>query len=376
MTISQANADLGYTRQVGANIFRSNRQLDIKNSSTNQIINAFGNQISGKTSGNINLNATNPSVNIAFFDNNSNQNNQVRENAQQINNQNQALNIQPNPSSGAEIVVNNNLPSSMSNENPSQGRVIDIKAPTNNDSPVPLNQPIANNNNNVSGNIPPLPTKQPTTDTIAINGNSTPPSPNSTGKAIASNRNLPTPPTISEPYRKNDDNDDPSTRVASNSANIYNSNNNDSTRNVNSSSTNNNNNTAIQTPPINSTPPPSNKPNYGNSNTQRRNLADILVVAPNASSPTSPAGFNSPNTSVPDYNRSATTSRSNFYKVIVEAKYGYEESQIRSLYPDAFRTNYNGRSMLQVGVFSTQERANQVLQSLRNIGLNPLIINN
>lgn len=397
MTIAQANADLGYNRQTGGNIFRSNRQLDIKNGSTNQIITAFGNQISGKTEGNINLNPTNPSVNIAFFDNNVQENSQPRQNTEVINNQNQAINRQPNNnSSRSKTPVNNNSLSSISNQNrnsslslsqnPSTGRVIDITAPTtSNNSQVQSNQSIVNNNNNNNNNlrakIPPLPTKQPATGIIAVNGNSTPPSPNSTGNAIASNRKLPTPPTISEPYRKNDDND--SSQIASNSANIYNSSNTISNSNVNSSSTNNNN--VTRTTSINNrTSPPSNlntsntsnQPRYGNSNTQRRNLADILVVAPNALSSNPPAGFNSQNTTSPNYNPSATNSRSNVYKVIVEAKYGYQESQIRSLYPDAFRTNYNGLSMLQVGVFSTQERANQVLESLRKIGLNPLTIKN
>jgi hypothetical protein len=205
---------------------------------------------------------------------------------------------------------------------------------------------------NSNRNMPPLPTKKPATEVIQINGSTTPVSPISSGKTKTSNRNLPTPPQVSEPYRqKNEDNltQPPQTAL----------------RPLNPPSN------PSKTNPL--TSPPTTR--YVNSNQQRRSLADILVVAPSASNAPSPPAFtaiNAQNSNYSAYNSSHNHSR--VYKVIVEAKYGYQESKIRSLYPDAFRTTHQGRSMLQVGVFSSQQRAEQVLQSLRNAGLTPLMI--
>jgi hypothetical protein len=200
--------------------------------------------------------------------------------------------------------------------------------------------------------MPPLPTKKPATEVIRINGSTTPVSPISSGKTITSNQNLPTPPQVSEPYRQNNDD------------------------NLNQTSQ-----TVLQ--PLN---PPSNPSNpqpvtslpstrYVNSNQKRRSLADILVVAPSASNAPSPPGFTGTNPHNSNYTaHNSAHNHSSVYKVIVEAKYGYQESKIRSLYPDAFRTTHQGRTMLQVGVFSSQQRAEQVLQSLRRAGLSPLMI--
>ena len=62
------------------------------------------------------------------------------------------------------------------------------------------------------------------------------------------------------------------------------------------------------------------------------------------------------------------------FKVLARADNGQQQTQLRSLYPDAFRTSYNGRSLWQIGVFSTQENANQVLESLSNAGLSANVI--
>jgi hypothetical protein len=105
---------------------------------------------------------------------------------------------------------------------------------------------------------------------------------------------------------------------------------------------------------------------YVNSSQKRRTLNDILVFAPNR------------NQSNPSYqdddNSSLSTNNSTTYKVLVSTADSTSESQVKSLYPDAFRTNYQGKSFLQVGLFSSRDNAEQVLNSLRNYGLNPIII--
>jgi hypothetical protein len=62
------------------------------------------------------------------------------------------------------------------------------------------------------------------------------------------------------------------------------------------------------------------------------------------------------------------------YHVMVEASNRERQARVRSLYPDAFSTFYRGNPMLQVGVFSTKEKAEIVLQSLENLGIKGIIV--
>lgn len=280
--------------------------------------------------------------------------------AQQVMPQNDNIqNNSPYNQSSYVDIRNNNINTSVFPSDSTSGNVIDITAPNATNTPITSSQPLS------PLNIPPLPTNQPETEIITIKGSSTPVSPVSSGKTIVSNRKLPSPPNISEPYRKYNDNN--TTQVASkaqnNTSDIINTSK-ELPRIINQNPSSNSN-----TPSINNTEPI----RYGNSNTQRRSLADILIVAPTTSnlSPSSSLISNNSN-----YNTYNSKSSSNQYKIIVELKNSDQEFRVRSLYPDAFRTTYNGRSMLQVGVFSNTQSRDQVLQSLKNAGLNPLMINN
>lgn len=62
------------------------------------------------------------------------------------------------------------------------------------------------------------------------------------------------------------------------------------------------------------------------------------------------------------------------YRVIAATNNATQQNQVRSLYPDAFPTSYKGRSVLQVGVFSSQDKAQQALQSLNDAAINGQII--
>jgi parallel beta-helix repeat protein len=64
------------------------------------------------------------------------------------------------------------------------------------------------------------------------------------------------------------------------------------------------------------------------------------------------------------------------YRVIVEAIDNSQQAKVRSLYPDAFSTIYQGKSMLQVGVFSSLSRAKDAMQSLQQLGLEGIILDN
>ena len=63
------------------------------------------------------------------------------------------------------------------------------------------------------------------------------------------------------------------------------------------------------------------------------------------------------------------------YRVIAEATNDNQKTRVRSLYPDAFTTIYQGKSMLQIGVFSNRNTAENVLQSLEKIGVYGVILN-
>ncbi|WP_019507531.1 DUF1565 domain-containing protein [Pleurocapsa sp. PCC 7319] len=62
------------------------------------------------------------------------------------------------------------------------------------------------------------------------------------------------------------------------------------------------------------------------------------------------------------------------YKVLVEALGKDAEADVRSLYPQAFSTVYQGKSVLQVGAFNNWDKAKQAMRSLENLGLNTHIL--
>ncbi len=71
------------------------------------------------------------------------------------------------------------------------------------------------------------------------------------------------------------------------------------------------------------------------------------------------------------FSNTASTVR---YRVLVETSNSSQQAKVRSLYPDAFRTVYQGKTMLQVGAFSQRSKAETAFRSLANIGLNSHIL--
>jgi hypothetical protein len=156
--------------------------------------------------------------------------------------------------------------------------------------------------------------------------------------------------------------------------------------------TNNNNNNSQS--PNNTLPPPSSNGNNNlenssalppppnNLNSGRKNLGDLLVVAPGANGDDDNSTNN--NLSVPNINipsgqtrpNNNTTNVSNVqgYRVLVEAKNNDGIDRVKSLYPEAFRTNYNGKSMLQVGRFTSREKADITAKSLEDLGMKVMIV--
>jgi parallel beta-helix repeat protein len=72
--------------------------------------------------------------------------------------------------------------------------------------------------------------------------------------------------------------------------------------------------------------------------------------------------------------QSSSTINQTQYRVLVETNNNSQQSQVRSLYPDAFTTVYQGKSMLQVGAFSNKSKAENAVRSLIDLGLNSFIL--
>jgi hypothetical protein len=62
------------------------------------------------------------------------------------------------------------------------------------------------------------------------------------------------------------------------------------------------------------------------------------------------------------------------YRVLAAAANPMLLEQARSLYPEAFRTTYQGRRVLQVGRFSSRDNAQQAYQMLQSVGLQAIIV--
>ncbi|NCR72755.1 MAG: DUF3747 domain-containing protein [Microcystis aeruginosa LG13-12] len=112
--------------------------------------------------------------------------------------------------------------------------------------------------------------------------------------------------------------------------------------------------------PVSPNLPPLTPPNPQNSNAivppppprnlgNQRSLSDVITFNRPAANPSSGNMSNS--------------GRKGF-KVVIEAKTDSDRSKIRSLYPDAFPTSYQGRSVWQIGAFSSRDKAENALQSL------------
>lgn len=61
------------------------------------------------------------------------------------------------------------------------------------------------------------------------------------------------------------------------------------------------------------------------------------------------------------------------YRVVVETSNTSQQSQVRQLVPDAFRSTYQGRSVMQVGSFEERTKADPVIQKMQSNGYNPII---
>lgn len=62
------------------------------------------------------------------------------------------------------------------------------------------------------------------------------------------------------------------------------------------------------------------------------------------------------------------------YRVIVEASSSRERARVRRVVPDAFRTRINGRMVMQVGAFATQDKVDEMMERLERNGLRGIVL--
>lgn len=110
----------------------------------------------------------------------------------------------------------------------------------------------------------------------------------------------------------------------------------------------------------------------GSLSNQRKTLAELLILQPSP---------------LPNF-RGETLTFSDFpdppqqlanvptplrYRVVVDTPSSKQEEKVRSLIPQSFRTVLNGKTMMQVGIFSTLDSAESLKDSLAIRGLNVMI---
>ncbi|MGL5942436.1 MAG: DUF1565 domain-containing protein [Waterburya sp.] len=110
-------------------------------------------------------------------------------------------------------------------------------------------------------------------------------------------------------------------------------------------------------------PPPVTEAETDNANTGDKELVFTASADSSSSTPeTEPVPF------PPEISSLSSTSQIK-YKVVVEASDQDAEEEVRSLYPQAFATIYQGESVLQVGAFNNRAKAEKTQRSLDNLGL-------
>jgi Protein of unknown function (DUF3747) len=124
-------------------------------------------------------------------------------------------------------------------------------------------------------------------------------------------------------------------------------------------------------PSSNTLSPPPQSPSLSTITEPLPNFSDLPPLAP---PPKSSTNTNSGSKELPDVVGSLSSASLERYRVIVAINTNYQQVKVRSLYPEAFPTSHNGKSVWQVGLFNDRDNAEKVHRTLENAGLKPTII--
>lgn len=337
VAISAARPDLGTAGQPGGNIFRNNGRYQINASAASQIIPAFGNQmVSGRTAGRLDLAGTvaqlapiSPAAATPPTTFSSSSLLRTRLNA-------------ANPPGSSLPQTSSNLSVSSSTTAPSSTQQTSIEIP------VP----------------PPTSFSQPNSPQV------TPTSPRRTSRRRNS-RELPPPPVNTQTEGLAEITPPPA--MPTDSSNLA------SPRPDEAGVASGNQRSAPQRGTLPSPsleagllPVPGSEIPIGNtgnaSNADNNNLPSILISQNNPRQRNSAAGSDNLPRSLPS-RTSRAVALGLRYRVVVNANSPRELRQVRSLVPEAFRTRYNGRVVMQVGAYSDRTEAEEMLQKMTDNGL-------
>lgn len=141
-----------------------------------------------------------------------------------------------------------------------------------------------------------------------------------------------------------------------------------------------NNRRSNQSPPLNLPPLDPVPSNNGSGSNEGKTLQDILVLEPNASpgaARRNPNALPVPNGNIPSGNpfrpgaspRERVTAVGGQYRVVVEIRQASDKSRVKQIVPDAFTSRYQGRAVMQVGIFRSAANADEIRQELQQAGL-------
>jgi hypothetical protein len=72
--------------------------------------------------------------------------------------------------------------------------------------------------------------------------------------------------------------------------------------------------------------------------------------------------------------QSTTRTSNTLYRVVVRPRNSKQQSKIKSLVPDAFRSSYEGDSVMQVGLFDNEAKVDRMVKLMKDNGLKPKVI--
>jgi len=127
--------------------------------------------------------------------------------------------------------------------------------------------------------------------------------------------------------------------------------------------------------------------NASSNRSSGRSLEELLVLEPNASPSNSSPRRNANSLPVPSGNiptgqpfrpgaspEERVTAVGGQYRVIVEITQASDKRRVQEIVPQAFASRYQGRPVMQVGIFRTTANAEEIRQKLRQAGLQAQII--
>ncbi len=133
--------------------------------------------------------------------------------------------------------------------------------------------------------------------------------------------------------------------------------------------------------------PPLEPEETANRNSERTSLEEILVLEPNVSPKRPPVRGNPNSLPVPSGNiptgspfrfgaspEERAVAVGGQYRVVVEIVQASDKSKVKQIVPDAFTSRYQGRAVMQVGIFRSQVNAEEIRQRLRQEGLQVRVI--